>query len=187
MLRGLFRVVTWPLLQIIMKAFSYAGWTDDSGVRAGIRQLVEQWLRGSVFLLAASRNCEQWILSTSEELVLGESNWMLFFGRLMLAASVVEAMPPVPNDLTQANRRCGWAELCVTVRNPRRAWRILKPEVQRLLVRHLVRSSPVLVILTTVAPGWPGWVAFAIALVQYLILGTICYHLKERRCRPEVL
>lgn len=171
--RWLFRIITWPLLQIIMKLFSIAGWGHDPELRIRIHTMVEHWLRGSAFLLAASQNFEQLVFGVSRNLPLGEGNWILFFGRLMLAASVVESMPPRPEELLHRQRRCGWPELCISVRHPLRAWRIWKHDLQRLLVRHLVRSSPVLVIVTTVAPGWPGWVAFSLALLQYLLLGTI--------------
>lgn len=94
--RWLFQVATWPLLQLIMRLLSLGGRIHDSVLRQRIHSMVEQWLRGSAFLLAASQNIELIVFGTPHRLPLGEGNWILFFGRLMLAASVVETMPPPP-------------------------------------------------------------------------------------------
>ena len=98
--------------------------------------------------------------------------WILLGLRVMLAISVIQMMPdqelsavihssaPKPNIV--------WKEkLWPQVR--REAWPMLKGHA----CVHLNKSSPVFAILAAIAPGMPGWICYAMALIQYLIIGLV--------------
>ena len=171
--RLILRWLTWPLVRLTLHIVNLDRRTRSPETRERVQSMLEHWLRGAVFLLAASRNMEEVLFGWVPLFAQGEERWIAFAGRLMLASTVVEAMPPDPVDVLRRKRRCGFRELLIWFRSPRKAWRIWQPDLFRLLMRHLSRSSPVLVILTTIAPGWVGWVSFGLALSQYLAVGII--------------
>ncbi len=148
---------------------------------------LEQWTRGSILLLVATRNFEyglreflkylvnDWLhLSTQIhwELTFSDRNIWVAAGRLMVAIGVVEIMPdqqlfsvihPGLREITYDRKRGLWE-------NIRIGWR---PALKGLACHHLSRSSPVLAILAVIIPDWQGWLCFFLAITQYLIIGLV--------------
>ncbi|MEZ6067195.1 MAG: DNA topoisomerase I [Planctomycetaceae bacterium] len=147
-------------------------WDDE------LEKDVEQWFRGSLLLLVATKNTELWLIRWFEELLgVGAeaswdlNQWYITAGRLLLAIGVVESMPdqelfsiihPGPRwnyDRKQSfsdNLRCQFKPIC-----------------RGLLCQHLNRSSPVLAILTVFFDGALGWTFYVVAILQYLIIGLV--------------
>jgi hypothetical protein len=147
---------------------------------------IEQWFRGTLLLLFATRNMESIILGyvkvidvyfngVQEENALTNLNtpggWLFTGLRLLLAIGVIESMPdqelfaivhPGPPH-PKFSRKNFWATLKPQV----------KPIVKGLLCMHLNRSSPVFAIMATIIPGRVGWICFSLAIVQYLIIGLV--------------
>lgn len=146
---------------------------------AELEKDIEQWFRASLLLLVATKNAETWLmnyinlwLEAKESLhQIDLTNWYVTAGRLLLAIGVVESMPDQdlfaiihPGPKWQYDRRRSWRE------NARReCW----PLCRGLLCQHLNRSSPVFAILTVIFDGVAGWVFYALAIVQYLIIGLV--------------
>jgi hypothetical protein len=147
---------------------------------------LEQWFRASLLLLAATANMEHLLFSWMPELMpfgLGDRHdWMSLAFRLLLAIGVIEAMPdqalfsvihPGPPPLRLRRRRPWWG---------------LREQTKPLLIglgcQHLNRSSPVLAIMAAIFGGNPadpsnadlcvvGWVCYALAIAQYLVIGLV--------------
>ena len=139
---------------------------------AELEKDLEQWFRGSLLLLAATANMEDALFGWVPPRLTGAEDWLLLGFRLLLAVSVVEAMPdqelfavihPGPPKLHFKSLRTLVAE----IRDKRRA--ILKGYV----CQHLNRSSPVFAILAAIAPGKVGWFCYGVAITQYLIIGLV--------------
>lgn len=142
----------------------------------------EQWFRASLLLLLASKNVELQIAEwSSVNFNLDIDRWYVTLGRLMLAISVIEAMPdqelfaiihPGPPPFKYERKKGLWRccrEQC---------W----PYLRGTFFRHLNRSSPVLAIMAVIFGGLPnggnwdyalGWVFYFLAIAQYLIIGLI--------------
>ncbi|MFG0332647.1 MAG: hypothetical protein ACF8TS_04715, partial [Maioricimonas sp. JB049] len=142
----------------------------------------EQWFRASLLLLAASKNVELQLAEwSSVNFNLDIDQWYVTLGRLMLAISVIEAMPdqelfaiihPGPPPLKYERDKGLWTccrEQC---------W----PYIRGWFFRHLNRSSPVLAIMAVIFGGLPeeggweyalGWTFYFLAIAQYLIIGLI--------------
>ncbi|MGQ0635192.1 MAG: DNA topoisomerase I [Planctomycetaceae bacterium] len=141
---------------------------------------IEQWVRGSLLLLIATRNFEYAIL---DKLIPGDVPWTpgdplgwLSLGlRLLLAVGVIEAMPdqalfsiihPGPSRLLFPRGR-RWQALC------EQFW----PLCKGILCRHLDRSSAVFAILSVIFGGdkhqTVGWVCYGLAITQFLIIGLV--------------
>jgi hypothetical protein len=136
---------------------------------------LEQWFKGSLILLVATRNMEtflwDWISTTSSDSADLIKNPFLLAGRLMLAVGVTELMPDQalftiihanPPPLKPIKDK-GW-----------KAWRrqflwMLKGTV----CKHLDRSSQVFAIMTAIFPGVIGWICYGMAIGQYLIIGLV--------------
>jgi hypothetical protein len=131
---------------------------------------LEQWFRGAVLLLIASRNMEEaffkWV-----PIELREDHWLLLAGRLLLAMSVIEGMPdqslfglihpgPPPLKLKRGERLLG-------------LYNYLWPCFRGLLCQHLNRASPVLAIMTVFLDGRIGWICYTLAVIQYLVIGLV--------------
>ena len=134
----------------------------------------EQWFRGSLLLLCATRNMEALLFPwVSEEYQSqGERYWVMVGLRLLLAVGVIEAMPdqelfavihPGPPRVRLSKKQGYWRGIRENF------W----PVTKGLMCQHLNRSSPVFAILAAIAPGTIGWTCFVIAIVQYLIIGLV--------------
>ena len=146
---------------------------------------VEQWFRGSLLLLVATKNAELWLVKLinawlaagvdeKDLAALPEfdlSQWWVTAGRLLLAIGVIESMPDQelfsiihPGPSWQYDRK-------KTVRENVRSE--LKPICRGLVCQHLNRSSPMFAILAVFFGGVAGWVFYGLAIVQYLIIGLV--------------
>lgn len=131
---------------------------------------IAQWLRGSLLLLIATANTESFFFHWVPPQFREEHVWLLA-GRLLLAISVIEAMPD---------------QALFSIIHPGPP----KPEIDRcrligstleyipkflfgLLCQHLNRSSPVLAILAVFVEGRIGWICYGFAIFNYLIIGLV--------------
>jgi len=137
---------------------------------AELEKDISQWIRQSLLLLVATRNMESlffhWVPVEWDEAYI----WILG-GRLLLAIGVIEGMPdqalfsiihPGPPALKLQRGRF-WASLRDY------SW----PFVKGVFWKHLNRSSPVLAILTVFLPGSVGWLCYALAIANYLVIGLV--------------
>jgi hypothetical protein len=153
---------------------------------------LEQWTRGAILLLVATRNFEyglreflktainEWMhLSTRIHWELGwergfsdQSSVLLLAGRLMVAIGVIESMPDQQLfSIIHPGLRglpIDWKK--GVLHNLKSGWR---PVLKGIACHHLSRSSPVLAILAVIFPGPAGWVCYVLAIVQYLIIGLV--------------
>ncbi|MFV0444850.1 MAG: DNA topoisomerase I [Planctomycetaceae bacterium] len=158
---------------------------------------IEQWFRGSLVLLAATKNAELWLMAvlnawwgigapepaetlgflqsavtaTEDGLRFDLNQWWISAGRLLLAIGVIESMPD--------------QELFAII-HPGPRWRYDRKKTLRenascegwqvmrgLLCQHLNRSSPMFAILSVFFGGAEGWIFYSLAILQYLIIGLV--------------
>ncbi|MCA9055474.1 MAG: DNA topoisomerase I, partial [Planctomycetaceae bacterium] len=143
---------------------------------------IEQWFRGSLLLLAATKNAEVWLMHlvnawlevrAGEELAaeIDLNRWWITAGRLLLAIGVVESMPDQelfsiihPGPKWTYDRSKSFRD------NVRREFR---PICRGMVCQHLNRSSPVFAILAVIFGGIQGWIFYLLAIAQYLIIGLV--------------
>lgn len=139
---------------------------------AELEKDLEQWFRGSLLLLVATRNMEEALFGWVPLNLQGEDQWIAVGFRLLLAIGVIEAMPdqelfavihPGPPKL-KFNKEKGYFR-CAR----EQCW----PYIRGYICQHLNRSSPVFAILAAIAPGTVGWVCYGVAVAQYLIIGLV--------------
>lgn len=178
-----------PVFRAFLKKVLRVDSLDDE-----LEKDLEQWFRGALILLIATQNMESvlfpWvkpIIQTrieqplegsaeesmpSLEVTERDFGWVLLGLRVMLAIGVIQMMPDQelfavihsrPPKLDFARGDPWWPQI------KSQAW----PYFNGHLCVHLNKSSPVLAILAAIAPGWPGWICYAAALVQYLIIGLV--------------
>lgn len=177
-IRFIVGVIAIPLFRVFMRRVVRMQHLD-----AELEKDMEQWFRGSLVLLVATKNMEEFffywlpeLFSKSPDVInfQDEPFWVAFLmgTRLLLAMSVIEMMPdqelfsiihpgpPKPKyDKTKS--------ICFHVK--KYTW----PIIRGLLCQHLNRSSPVFAILCAIVPDTAGWVCFGIAITQYLIIGLV--------------
>lgn len=147
------------------------------GVRTNDAELekdLEYWFRGSILLLAATKNLENVIFDVLFGWVDGPGDWLSLGLRIMLAIGVIESMPD--QDLFSLVHK-GPPKLHFTADGLREAWCRRVDFLRGIGVIHLKRSSPVLIILCVVIGGKAGqpervvgWCCYWLAIVQYLII-----------------
>lgn len=176
-----------PLLRPILRPFTrlIVGVIAVPTFRVFLRQVVrlqdlddelekdlEQWFRGCLLLLVATRNMEESLFGWVNEAWQGDSQWIMMGFRLMLALGVIEAMPdqelfavihPGPPKIAFDKARSYWIQV------KEYAW----PVVRGVICQHINRSSPAFAILAAIAPGWIGWFCYCMAIIQYLIIGLV--------------
>ncbi|RYD31454.1 MAG: DNA topoisomerase I, partial [Verrucomicrobiaceae bacterium] len=138
---------------------------------AELERDLEHWFRGSVLLLAATKNLEDMLFGWTE----WHRDWLTLGLRLMLAIGVIESMPD--QDLFALVHK-GPPRLRFTPEGLREAWRRRLDFLRGLGVIHLKRSSPVLIIMCVVigsdergeAERTVGWCCYGMAVAQYLII-----------------
>lgn len=139
---------------------------------------LEQWFRGSLLLLVATRNMEQTLFGWALELE-GDNAWFTFAMRIMLAIGVTEAMPdqelfrvihPGPPKLRMPPRGHWWRSC------REQGWAVFKG----LFCQHLDRSSQMFAIMATIFHGTVGWVCYSLAIIQYLVIGLVTSKDKAR-------
>lgn len=131
---------------------------------------LEQWFRGSLLLLVATANMEDYLFGWVPLDLNGDYAWLAVGMRILLAMGVIEAMPDVdlfpiihPGPSRLLFPKVEFKTL------PNQAWRLLKA----LLCRHLDRSSAVLAILAAIFTGPVGWICYGLAILQFLIIGLV--------------
>jgi len=131
---------------------------------------LEEWFRGSILLLIASRNMEEYFFGWVQ-FQLVEEHWFLLGGRLMLALGVIEGMPdqalfgiihPGPPKLKLERGRVIGGLLGY-----------VGPLIRGLACKYLNRTSPVYAIMSAFLPDRMGWICFSLAITQYLIIGLV--------------
>jgi hypothetical protein len=142
---------------------------------------IDEWFRGALLLLVATKNAELWLmnhinsfLEASDRINLDSvdlNQWYITAGRLLLAIGVIESMPdqdlfsiihPGPrwkydrSKSLRANVRSECGPLC-----------------RGIVCQHLNRASPMFAILSVFFGGLNGWIFYALAVVQYLLIGLV--------------
>lgn len=175
--RLLVGVLTIPMVRAVRR--QVPGWQE---IDAETEKDVEQWFRGSILLLLAMKNTETWLSGWLNQVIevgsaaistveIDLNQWWITAGRLLLAIGVIESMPdqelfsiihPGPKLQFLRGR---------SVRENVRAqcW----PCLRGLACLHLKRSSPMFAILSVFFGGTVGWVFYALAIMQYLIIGLV--------------
>jgi len=142
---------------------------------------LEQWVRGSLLLLVATKNIEHAVFGAlagdwyEEATGNREYVWLSLGMRLLLAVGVIETMPdqalfsiihPGPSRLLFPKGR--------RLEAVREQW---WPFCKGVVWRHLDRSSSVFAIMAVIfgAPTHTvvGWVCYGLAVVQFLIIGLV--------------
>lgn len=137
---------------------------------------LEQWFRGSLLLLVATANMEQYLFGWVPIDLQDDYAWLAVGLRLLVAIGVIEAMPdqelfavihPGPPRVRFprgfiADVRDNWREI-----------------IKGIACKHLNRSSPVFAIMSAIFGGpndshWVvGWVCYFLAITQYLMIGLV--------------
>ncbi len=141
--RVLVGVIAIPIFRFIMRKLFRLQDLDDE-----LEKDLEQWFRGALLLLAATANMEHLLFGWMDRLDwMDRMDWLTMGLRLMLAISVIEAMPdqelfavihPGPPKIKPGRSalRTFW----------RMKWRFIKGFV----CQHLNRSSPVLAMMAAI-------------------------------------
>ncbi|WP_242631223.1 DNA topoisomerase I [Rubinisphaera italica] len=177
-LRPLFRIllglIAIPVFRFILRHIFRVQELDDE-----LEKDLEQWFKGTLVLLAATKNMEMTMFSWIDHfggpttITDGGMNDAWISGlRIMMVIGVIEMMPdqelfaiihPGPPKF-KYDRKIGF-------------WQSLKkqfrPIAKGLVCQHLNRSSPVFAILCAIFLGSVGWICFGIASAQYLIIGLV--------------
>lgn len=131
---------------------------------------ISLWLRGSLVLLIATANMESVFFKWIPPEIRDDKIWVVAF-RLLAAISAIEQMP---DQALFAIIHPGPPKPQIDWRSP---WPSLKAYMPKLLFgllcQHFNRSSPVLAILTVFFRGPIGWVCYALAITNYLIIGLV--------------
>ncbi len=163
--RFLVGIIAIPLFRLFMRRVVRLQELD-----AELEKDLEQWFRGSLVLLVATRNMEEPLFGWAPFVEADQTNYIMMGLRIMLAVSVVEMMPD---------------QELFTVIHPgppalkfhrnlfREIWRKRWLFVKGMLCKHLARSSPVFAILAAIADGSVGWICYLLAIAQYLLIGLV--------------
>lgn len=156
-----------PLFRFFMKRV-----LKVNAIDAELEKDLEQWVRGSLILLVATRNMEELLFGWATAFQDGEWSWILVGMRVMLAIGVIEMMPD--------------QELFTIIHSGPPKFKFHRdqkwfpqlrsycgPFCQGMICKHLSRSSPVFAILAAAAPGRLGWACYILAITQYLIIGLV--------------
>ncbi len=136
---------------------------------------LEQWVRGSLLLLVATANVEYALFHEYFDYSKSEYVWLFLGLRLLLAIGVIETMP---DQALFSIIHPGPAGILLP-----QSWRLqdirqqIWPLCKGIFFRHLDRSSSVFAILSVIY-GSPkhtvvGWVCYAMAIIQFLIIGLV--------------
>lgn len=143
---------------------------------AELERDLELWFRGSVLLLAATANLEDFLFGWVP-FHMSDVPWFIMPMRLLLAIGVIESMPD--QDVFGILHR-GPPPVRFTPSGLKRAWAERKDILRGLWVLHLKRSSPVFAIMCVIfgpemskAAGVVGWLCYGLAVTQYLIIGLV--------------
>lgn len=170
LIRLLVGVIAIPLFRMFLRRVVHLQRLD-----AELTKDLEQWVRGSLLLLAATDNFEYALFGEHLSDWKHPYIWLSLGLRLLLAVGVIESMPdqalfsiihPGPERL-----------LFPKGRRIKAAREQFWPFCKGLFFRHLDRSSSVFAIMAVIF-GSPdhtlvGWVCYALAIIQFLIIGLV--------------
>src|SRR5262245_13550964 len=175
-IRPILGFVAIPLFRICLRRVCHLQRLDSE-----LTKDLEQWVRGSLLLLVATKNVEHAVFGAlagdwyEEAAANREYVWLSLGMRLLLAVGVIETMPdqalfsiihPGPSRLLFPKGR--------RLEAVREQW---WPFCKGLVWRHLDRSSSVFAIMAVIfgAPTHAivGWVCYGLAIVQFLIIGLV--------------
>ncbi len=186
-LRGIFRpftrllvgLIAIPIFRFVLKRIFRLQKMDKE-----LEKDLEEWFRGALLLLVATANMEPvlfWWFSKVDWLE--RADWFTMGLRLMLAIGVIEAMP---DQELFAVMHPGPPRLQKGVNFLRQIWQKKWIFVKGFACRHLNRSSPVLAMMCAIVGSslpsaadhnlerWlVGWICYAMAITQYLIIGLV--------------
>jgi hypothetical protein len=156
-----------PALHFIFRHVHSLERLDDE-----VEKDLAEWFRGSFLLLLVTANVEAALWHNVIPLpdLLDKHGWLGLGLRIMLAIGVVQLMPdqelftiihPGPRLPRFRPGRSVWRQVVA-------CW---KPFGIGIFCQHLSRSSPVFAILAVIFTGRVGWVCYALACIQYLIIG----------------
>ncbi len=141
--RVLVGLIAIPIFRFIMRKVFRLQDLDDE-----LEKDLEEWFRGALLLLAATANMEHLLFGWMQKVDwLDRADWLTMGLRLMLAISVIEAMPdqelfavlhPGPPKMEKGKN--------IIVQLWQKKWKFLKGFV----CRHLNRSSPVLAMMCAI-------------------------------------
>lgn len=165
--RLLVGLIAIPFFRLFLRGFVDSKRLDDE-----LEKDLEQWFRGSLLLLVATRNMEGVLFGWVHDSVEGDLRWVTMGLRLLLAVGVVEAMP---DQELFAIIHPGPPKLKLTRKKPKlqQIREFIWPFIRGILCQHMNRSSPVFAILAAIAPGRVGWICYFVAITQYLIIGLV--------------
>lgn len=138
---------------------------------------LEQWFRAALILLVATANMEHLLFGWVPLDLEGDQSWIGVFFRLLLVIGVIELMP---DQALFSVLHSGPLNLPVGRRLFIELWQDRKKWAGKLGCIHLNRSSPVFAMMSAIFGGDPesaaatiGWICYALAIVQYLIIALI--------------
>lgn len=172
MFRLLVGVLAVPMFRVLLR-----GLVREDRLGAELTKDLEQWFRGALLLLVATKNVENWLFglfdsNTSDDFDLrSDYGWITLGMRLLLAIGVIEAMP---DQALFAIIHSGPSSLMLPRGRRLQALRDqIFPFLKGVACRHLDRSSAVFAIMSVIFPGTVGWVCYGVSIVQFLIIGLV--------------
>jgi hypothetical protein len=133
-----------------------------------------EWIRASLLLLLVTANMEVWLwhpLIPFPDL-LDAHQWFGVGLRIMLAVAVVQMMPDQELfTVIHPGPRLPHFPPCSSFATKVKL--AAKPLCIGWFWQHLSRSSPVFAILAVIFPGAIGWACYAVASLQYLVIGLV--------------
>lgn len=164
------RFLAVPAFRVLRKRIPGLGEFDGE-----LEKDIEQWFRGSLLLLVATKNFEAAVARVLEakwDWNVSEENWLLTALRLLLAIAVIEAMP---DQELFAIIHAGPPRIR---RQPGESWwqsvrAHAGPVLRGVIAKHLSRSSAVFAIIAVILGSTVGWVCYFLAITQYLIIGLV--------------
>jgi hypothetical protein len=163
--RLLLGVIAIPLFRVLMRKVVRVQEVDEE-----LEKDLEQWFRGSLLLLVATKNMEKYLFpwATNEEPL---NSYLFMAGRLLLAIGVIEGMP---DQALFALIHPGPQKPDIEKGKVFRSLLRYIPQLMRgLLCQHLNRASPVFAIMSVFQAGTVGWVCYGLAIAQYLLIGLV--------------
>jgi len=176
LVRLLVGLIAIPLFRVFLRRVVHLQRLDTE-----LTKDLEQWIRGSLLLLLATANVEYLLFGARIDEWVKEADlhreyvWLSLGLRLLLAIGVIESMPdqalfsiihPGPERLLFPKGR--------RLKAVREQWR---PFLTGVFFRHLDRSSSVFAIMAVIfgAPNHAivGWACYALAIIQFLIIGLV--------------
>ena len=175
-LRPVFRVLS-GLIAIPIFRFVIRHVFRVQKISTELEKDLEQWFKGSLILLAATANLEDFLFGWLPW-AHNDDPWLTMLLRLILAVGVIEHMPD--QELFAILHR-GPPKIKLSSKKAfKEAWARKLEFLKGIGVLHLKRSSPVFVIMTVIFGGmvgsrdfYIGWIFYGLAITQYLIIGVI--------------